>query len=113
MLEQAMKALRLVQSEVLSKEVTYRHGTETVVIRAVPGQTLFRAENEYGQWVRTQRRDFIIEDGQFPFFPERGDVIEFAGREFEVLAPNDEPVWRWSDPYHTALRVHTKLIGGD
>ena len=49
MLEQAMKALRLVQSEVLSKEVTYRHGTETVVVRAVPGQTLFRAENEYEQ----------------------------------------------------------------
>ena len=63
--------------------------------------------------MRTQRRDFIIEDGQFMFFPEKGDVIEFDGREFEVLAPNDEPVWRWSDPYHTALRVHTKLIGGD
>jgi len=113
MLEQAMKALRLVQNDVLSKEVTYRHGHESAVVRAVPGQTLFRAENEYGNWVRTQRRDFIIADGQFAFFPEKGDVIEFGGREFEVLAPNDEPVWRWSDPYHTAMRVHTKLIGGD
>ena len=113
MLEQAMKALRLVQSEVLSKEVTYRHGTETVVVRAVPGTAAFRAENEYGRWVRIQVRDFIVQDGQFAFFPERGDVIEFAGREFEVLAPNDEPVWRWSDPYHTAMRIHTKLIGGE
>ena len=113
MLEQAMKALRLVQNEVLSKEVTYRHGTETVVVRAVPGQTLFRAENEYGQWVRTQRRDFIIRADQLDAPPERGDVIVFDGGEFEVLAPNDEPVWRWSDPYHTAYRVHTKHIGGD
>ena len=46
MLEQAMKALRLVQNEPLAKTVTYRHGNETVIVRAVPGQTLFRAENE-------------------------------------------------------------------
>ena len=108
-----MKTLRLVQNEALSKDVTYRHGTEAVAVRAVPGQTVFRSEGEGGRWVRTQLRDFIIRDGQFTFFPERGDVIEFAGREFEVLAPDGEGVWRWSDPYHTALRVHTRLIGGD
>ena len=108
MLEQAMKALRLVQNETLAKTVTYRHGTESVEIRAVPGQTLFRAENEYGQWVRTQRRDFIIEDGQFTFFPEKGDVIEFAGREFEVLAPNDEPVECAEEP----VAVFRNRFGG-
>ena len=108
-----MRALRFAQNSVLVKTVTFRHGGETHEVRAVPGTAFFRALNEYGQWVRVQTRDFIIPDGQFTFFPERGDVIEFDGREFEVLAPNDEPVWRWSDPYHTAMRVHTKLIGGD
>ena len=113
MIEAGVNALRSIQTAILAKDVTYRHGSESRVVKAVPGRTVFRSENDYGRWVRTETRDFIIPAGQLASFPERGDVIEFDGGEFEVLAPNDEPVWRWSDPFRTAVRVHAKHTGGD
>ena len=33
------------------------------------------------------------------------------GVEYEVLAPSDEPVWRWSGTIHQVRRIHTKEIG--
>ena len=44
--------------------------------------------------------------------PERGDVILHAGLRYEVLAPNGEPVWRWSGTGRILRRIHTKEIGG-
>ena len=43
--------------------------------------------------------------------PERGDTIIFNNCRYEVLAPNGEPVWRWSGAYHSTRRIHTKEIG--
>ena len=43
----------------------------------------------------------------------RSGIAALRMMEYEVLAPNGEPVWRWSDPYRTALRVHTKHTGGE
>ena len=113
MIRSGISALRMMQYEILADTVSFRHGLSAKEIRAIAGKTVFRSTNEYGNWVRTETRDFIIRADQLDAPPERGDVIVFDGREFEVLAPNDEPVWRWSDPYHTAYRVHTKNTGGD
>ena len=113
MIRSGISALRMMQYEILADDVAYRHGGSAKTVRAIAGRTVFRSTNEYGEWTRTETRDFIIRADQLDAPPERGDVIVFDGGEFEVLAPNDEPVWRWSDPYHTAYRVHTKHIGGD
>jgi hypothetical protein len=43
--------------------------------------------------------------------PKRGDVIYFNNKRYEVLAPNDEPVWRFSGVNELALRIHTKEVG--
>ena len=43
--------------------------------------------------------------------PQKGDEIIVDGRVFEVLAPNNEPVWRWSGNYQEAIRIHTKDMG--
>jgi len=32
---------------------------------------------------------------------------------YEVMAPGNEPPWRYSDPYRRTLRIHTKLIGAE
>ena len=80
-------------------------------VNATLGRTLFRAENEYGVTVRIESRDFLIRASFLPREPQRGDRIIYAGREFEVLAPNSEPVWRWSGPQHITRRIHTKEIG--
>ena len=114
MLGEAMDALRRTENEWFGEKVSYKPGNGTAMeITAVPGSTVFRQQNEYGAWVRVQSRDFIVRKDDLPAAPEKGDVITWRGSEYEVLAPNDEPVWRWSDPLQTAYRIHTKHTGGE
>ena len=104
LLENAAEWLESQRIRELSVPIVYqRRGGETLNIPATPGRTLFRAENEYGVTIRTETRDFL---------PERGDVILHAGLRYEVLAPNGEPVWRWSGTGRILRRIHTKEIGG-
>lgn len=64
-------------------------------------------------------RDYLIPKDLLVFEgvkvePQEHDWIEEVftvpdgTREYELLAPNDEPVWRYSDPQHTIYRLHTK-----
>jgi len=52
--------------------------------------------------------------GGTPVLPQRGDRIRETQSTqvfvYEVVAPGDEPCWRYSDPYRRTLRVHTKQI---
>jgi len=114
MLREALSALRATEENWFGEKIAYapldgaRHE-----ITAVPGRTVFRQQNEYGTYIRTETRDFIVRCEQLSGEPQRGDEIEYGGRRYEVLAPNGEPAWRWSDPLHTAYRIHTKLTGGE
>ena len=113
MIESGVKALRTAQLDALSKDVTYRRGGGETVVKAVPGRTIFRSTNDCGQWVRIETRDFIIPGKQLGIEPEPGDEIVFDSSVYEVLAPAGEPAWRWSDPFKTAMRIHTKHTGGE
>jgi len=113
LLEDAAVWVRNQRATCLSVAITYqRPGTQPVELTASVGRTLFRAENEYGVTIRTESRDFLIGADQLPADPQRGDRIVYAGRIYEVLAPNGEPVWRWSDTARVTRRIHTKEIGG-
>lgn len=95
----------------LSVPVTYqKKGCGPRTLTATLGRTVFRAENEYGAVVRTESRDFLISASHLPDEPQRGDCITCAGRVFEVLAPNAEPVWRWSGTGQVTRRIHTKEV---
>lgn len=80
-------------------------------IPATLGRTLFRTENQYGLTIRIESRDFLIVATDLPDDPERGDSIIYNDCRYEVLAPNGEPVWRWSGTFHSTRRIHTKEIG--
>lgn len=111
-LEQAAEWLEAQRLKELSVPAVYvrKDGTR-IEINATPGRTLFRAENQYGVTVRTESRDFLVAASELEYEPERGDAIVYAGNRYEVLAPNGEPVWRWSGAYHWTRRIHTKEIG--
>ena len=113
MIRTGIDALRASQLAVLAVDATYRRGAEERRVKAVVGRTVFRTVNEYGAWVRTEARDFIIPSDQLDLEPQTGDEVVFDGGVYEVLAPNGEPAWRWSDPYRTAYRIHTKHTGGE
>lgn len=102
-----------------TREVTYRRGTESVVVKATIGRTLFEQEDGTGATVRQQVRDYLIDTEDLvlagtPTLPARGDRIEEidAGWKYtyEVLPLGGEQHWRYSDPYRRTLRIHTKLI---
>lgn len=105
-----------------SVAVVYRRGDATVDWDAVIGRTEFEIfDNETASLIKVESRDYIgsaaelvIED--VAVLPEAGDRIEETDadgvvRTYEVLPPAPRtPAWRYSDPYHERLRVHTKLV---
>lgn len=112
MLEQTAEWLESQRKRSLAVPVVYvRRDGEVISLKATMGRTLFRAENEYGVTIRTEARDFLVAGSELVQDPERGDKIIHDGRQYEVLAPNGEPVWRWCGSYHWTRRVHTKEMG--
>lgn len=103
----------------MTRPVTYQRGESAVELAATVGRTLFETANEFGIVERTESRDFLIAaadlvlDGQSAQ-PRRGDRIrEPSGGQvfvYEVMAPGNEPCWRFSDPYRRTLRIHTKQV---
>ena len=96
----------------LSVPVEYlRRDGERLRVHATLGRTLFKVENSYGITIHVYSRDFLIPVEFLPKDPQSGDKIFYDGVEYEVLAPQDEPVWRWSGTIHQVRRIHTKEIG--
>ena len=104
-----------------SHEVVYQRDTQEFAVQATIGRTLMKLDDGYGgvrmEWTD---RDFLIQaadlvQGAVAVTPERGDRIrETVGANtsvFEVMAYGGEPPWRFSDPFGTLLRIHTKFIG--
>ena len=113
LLENAAAWLNDQREECLSVPIEYRFRSGGFVeLTASVGRTLFRAENEYGVTIRVESWDFLVSAEKLPDEPQSGDRIVHAGRVYEVLAPNGEPVWRWSGSQHVTRRIHTKEIGG-
>lgn len=104
-----------------ARSVTYKRGDESVSLLVMVGRTDFEVfDNETAMLTRVESRDFlfpaadlVIDDAQV--LPERGDLIVEVGddgksRTYEVMAPAPRTAhYRWSDPYHERLRVHSKL----
>lgn len=104
-----------------SRQVVYRRGVQQTSVQATIGRTLLKLEDGYGgvrmEWTD---RDFLIQAadlvlGSSVATPARGDQIrESVGLNtsvYEVMAYGGEPPWRFSDPFGTVLRIHTKFIG--
>ena len=121
LLEQASTWLEEQRSAFATRSISYERGTDLAIVPATVGRTVFRTDDSYGAQIRTETRDYLILaadlvlPGIGPTLPQRGDRIrETAGTGrplvYEVMAPGDEPVWRYSDPYCKTLRIHTKQV---
>ncbi|KAB2949498.1 MAG: hypothetical protein F9K17_02800 [Phycisphaerae bacterium] len=103
----------------MTRTVVYQRGADAVEIAATIGRTEFEQVDEHGVVQRLQSRDFLARTADLvlagaPTLPKAGDRIrETAGAQtfvYEVMAPGNEPPWRYSDPYRKALRIHTKHV---
>ena len=102
-----------------SKAVLYARGAASVGIQASIGRTEFQVDDGSGVMIQDVSRDFIVLAadlalGSANIEPQRGDRIteSINGRVFvyEVAAPGGQQPWRWSDPFGTAYRIHTKRV---
>lgn len=105
----------------LSTQVIYQRDADQLSIAATIGRTMLKLDDEYGgsriQWTD---RDFIIQSADLVLasaktLPQVGDrILETIGDTtsiYEVMVYGNEPAWRFSDPFGTLLRIHTKLVG--
>jgi len=117
LLEQSSAWLDGQRRTFLAKAVTYCRGQAEAEVPATVGRTTFDVADEYGVTQQWESRDYLITAEDLASFglPERGDRITEAvdGQSlvYEVLAPGGQTPWRWSDPYHRTLRIHTKQVG--
>jgi len=95
-----------------SSQVTYRRDATELQVNATFSRTEYEVEDEYGLRVGAQVMDFLILAEVFPFDePEAGDQIIADGVVYEVMKLASQGHWRWSDPYRTTMRIHTKQVG--
>lgn len=102
-------------------KVDYYRGDVLLVegLSAPKGSSTRQVLTADGSYITVRSQDFLImaedlvQDG-VPTVPQRGDKIvettSAGDREYELLEGDGRPSWRWSDRWHTRLRVHTKEI---
>ena len=103
-----------------SVDVVYERGAEQVPVKATIGKTEFELDDGSGVVVRIQSRDYLIHAADLqlsgsPTLPIAGDRIrETQGDKtfvYEVMAPGNEPHYRYSDTFRKLLRIHSKHVG--
>lgn len=119
MLKRGSDWLQQMRTAHMSSQIEYhavgRAGDPPQVLTVIAtfGQTRFEIVDEAGLTTGAHVWDFLIIAGDLGFDPVPGDAIKANGRRYEVLAlGQDIRGWRWSDPYRTTYRIHTKDTGG-
>jgi hypothetical protein len=118
-LAQASEWLEGKRHALRSTSINYVRGGASVAVLATIGKTVFEQRDSYGMIEKTESRDYLIRTVDLVLsglatLPERGDRIrETVGDVvfvYEVMAPGDEPHYRYSDLYRKTVRVHTKHV---
>lgn len=117
LLRQGSQWLERMRTAHCASPVEYRRPPEAEMrhVQATFGRTAYEIADESGLTVGSHVIDFLIRADALPGLePEPGDVIAADGRRYEVMAlGEDVRGWRWSDPYRTTYRIHTREIGAD
>ena len=105
-----------------SVDVVYERGAVQVPVKATIGKTEFELDDGSGVVVRIQSHDYLIHAADLqlsgsPTLPIAGDRIrETQGDKtfvYEVMAPGNEPHYRYSDPFRKLVRIHSKHVASE
>lgn len=112
LLRQGAAWLEQMRTAHCSSPVEYHHFPEVHHVQATFGRTAYEVVDESGLTIGSHVWDFLILADDLGFEPETGDTIVANDRRYEVMAlGEDTRGWRWSDPYRTTYRIHTRDIG--
>lgn len=107
------------RTKFLTEHVTYERGSDSVVLLATRGRTVFDIDDGFGPVQRWESKDFLVLAADLiinseEVLPEVGDIIvDEQGLNFyryEVMSPVGEPFFRFSDSWRQTLRIHTKQV---
>lgn len=92
-----------------------RGGTTSAPLTAWVDRTVFVSNQQNQARVEFGERDYLIMVADYPHAePDEGDrineTIEGLPLSFRLMAPNNEPPWRYSDAQRTTYRVHCKRV---
>ncbi len=101
-----------------SRTVIYRRGTEKVATNPKGSFATQRRDaenqNQSGFFLHSSYQAILIQRSSIVLrgkvvLPEEGDQIEDPanGKIYEVTCPDNEPCFRYADPAHLMLRIHT------
>jgi len=103
-----------------SKSVVYSRGAASVTLQAIIGSSLLRlTDGQGGSFIERTDRYYLFAPGDLVLnsvttTPQRGDRIAEttagAATVYEVMPPDGEPPWRYSDPHRNLYRVHAKRV---
>ena len=115
LLRQGSQWLEQMRTAHCSSPVTYRRPPDEWIVNATFGRTAYEIADESGLTIGGHVWDFLIlADDLASGEPRPGDVIVTDNRQFEVMSLGEDiRGWRWSDPYRTTYRIHTRDIGAD
>lgn len=112
LLRQGAAWLEQMRTAHCASQVEYRRNGDVLQVQATFGRTTYEVADESGLTVGAHVWDFLILADDLGFEPEPGDMIVANGRRYEVMALGEDfRGWRWSDPYRTTFRIHTRDIG--
>ena len=103
----------------LTTVVNYHRAGDAAALSATIGRTVFEQEDQAGGITRIESRDYLVRASDLILagavtLPKPGDLIlesdGIATYTYEVMAPGDEPRWRYSDMNRATLRIHTKQV---
>jgi len=101
--------------QVAGVAVEYDRDGQRIPLVAVVSDLRLEVVDDYGVTQRVPRREYLVAAADLPFEPDRGDRIrETHGSNvlvYEVMGPGgSEPDWRFSDPSHSTIRIHTAHV---
>ncbi|OQA32845.1 MAG: hypothetical protein BWY57_01651 [Betaproteobacteria bacterium ADurb.Bin341] len=116
LLQEALQFLDAKRRGHMAQEVAYKRGADSAVVLATFGKTAYQVEASEGITVGAEVVDFLISASDLviqdqAIQPKYGDQIIVSGQGiYEVLDLPGVGCWRYSDPYQTTYRIHTKKI---
>lgn len=116
LLKSGLQFLESQRQQHMAQEVTYKRGSDSVVVLATFGKTTYEVEETEGITVGAEVIDFLIAAAALVIQtqliqPKHSDQIVVAGQgTYEVLDLPGAGCWRYSDPYQMTFRIHTKKI---
>lgn len=101
------------------RNVRYERGDYFVVLEATVARTILYTVDNYGVRVRAEMRDYLIVPeliilNSVEVLPEEEDLIidtnEGGTITYKVMRGDAGESWRYTDRYHSLLRIHTKEV---